>query len=304
MAFSPKSRKVPKARIKEQVLDAARILELEPYLDRKPRELSGGQRQRVAMGRAIVRHPHAFLMDEPLSNLDAKLRVQMRVEIADIQRALGVTTIYVTHDQTEAMPLGDRVAVIERGVLQQVATPQELYARPANLVVAGFIGSPAMNLIEAKLERTDSEGAVVVFGDHKLPVGAETFSENPKLEGYVGKDVVLGIRPESIEDTAFVTGAARRAELDVTITLREELGSEVDVHFEMGVPKLTVVELQAGDPAASDGDVVTTSLSPTFAARLDHRTAFKEGERAKVFVDLTSMHFFDPQTRERIEAPA
>ena len=300
MAFSLKYRKVPKARIKEQVHEAARILELEPYLHRKPRELSGGQRQRVAMGRAIVRQPRAFLMDEPLSNLDAKLRVQMRAEIAGIQRALGVTTIYVTHDQTEAMTLGDRVAVLQHGVLQQVATPQELYARPSNLVVAGFIGSPAMNLVEATLERTD-DGAAVVFGEHKLPIGADRFAENPRLEGYLDRNIVLGIRPENIEDTAFVTGTASTAELEVTIKLREELGSEVDVHFEMGVPKLTV-EPETGTPTSSDGNVSATVLAPTFVARLDHRTRVKEGERARVHVDLAALHFFDPQTRMRIGA--
>jgi multiple sugar transport system ATP-binding protein len=299
MAFSLKYRKVPKARIKEQVLEAARILELEPYLDRKPRELSGGQRQRVAMGRAIVRHPHAFLMDEPLSNLDAKLRVQMRAEIAAIQRSLDVTTIYVTHDQTEAMTLGDRVAVMERGVLQQVATPQELYERPGNLVVASFIGSPAMNLIEAKLSRTD-DGSVMDFGEHTLPVASDAFSRFPTLESYVGKEVVVGIRPESIEDTAFVTGMDQRAELEVTIKLREELGSEVDVRFEMGVPKLILTELESLPPAASEEEAIARTLSSTFVARLDHRTRVKEGERARLQVDLGALHFFDPRTRERI----
>ncbi|HUZ53297.1 MAG TPA: sn-glycerol-3-phosphate ABC transporter ATP-binding protein UgpC, partial [Streptosporangiaceae bacterium] len=189
MAFSLKYRRVAKAEIRQRVAEAARILELEPYLQRKPRQLSGGQRQRVAMGRAIVRQPRAFLMDEPLSNLDAKLRVQMRAEIAQLQRSLGTTTIYVTHDQTEAMTLGTRVAVISGGVLQQVAAPQELYRRPANLFVAGFIGSPPMNLIDATLKRGsaagDDAGPVVVFGPHRLAIPAEVIAAHPAFERYL-----------------------------------------------------------------------------------------------------------------------
>jgi multiple sugar transport system ATP-binding protein len=300
MAFSLKYRKVPKAEIRKQVEETARILELEPYLQRKPRELSGGQRQRVAMGRAIVRQPRAFLMDEPLSNLDAKLRVQMRAEIAGLQRSLGVTTIYVTHDQTEAMTLGDRVAVMQQGVLQQVATPQELYRDPANLVVAGFIGSPAMNLVEARLERGDG-GVAAVFGSHRLTVRPETFRERRKLEDYVGRTVVLGVRPENLEDAAFVHAPDSDAVLEVTINLREELGSEVNVHCDMGVPTLVVgVEGEAHsatDPAETDG---APPLIPTFVARLDQRTAVQEGAKARVHVDLEALHFFDSDTGDRI----
>ena len=186
IAFSLKYRKIAKSEVRRRVAEAARILELEPYLQRKPRQLSGGQRQRVAMGRAIVRQPRAFLMDEPLSNLDAKLRVQMRAEIAQLQRSLGTTTIYVTHDQIEAMTLGTRVAVISGGLLQQVAAPQELYTRPANLFVAGFIGSPPMNLIDAKLERGE-DGPAVVFGGHRLLVPPEVAAEHPALEQYLGR---------------------------------------------------------------------------------------------------------------------
>src|SRR6266851_7853423 len=190
MAFSLKYRRTGKDEIRRRVREAARILELEPYLGRKPRQLSGGQRQRVAMGRAIVRQPRAFLMDEPLSNLDAKLRVQMRAEIARLQRTLGVTTIYVTHDQVEAMTLGTRVAVIRHGVLQQVAPPQELYRQPANVFVAGFIGSPAMNLLTARLERADS-GPEVTFGQHRLHIPAQTIRERNGLERYLGRQLVI-----------------------------------------------------------------------------------------------------------------
>ena len=220
MAFSLKYRKaVSKAEVRKRVDEAARILELEPYLERKPRQLSGGQRQRVAMGRAIVRQPRAFLMDEPLSNLDAKLRVQMRAEIAQLQRSLATTTIYVTHDQTEAMTLGSRVAVLQHGVLQQVAPPQELYRHPANLFVAGFIGSPPMNLIDARLERagdgpSGASGPQVVFGGCRLAIPAQVMAERPALDRYLGQDIVLGIRPEHLADAALLRdmdeGRARR----------------------------------------------------------------------------------------------
>ncbi len=201
IAFGLKVRKTPKAEIKKRVEEAARILGLDEILGKKPRALSGGQRQRVAMGRAIVREPRAFLMDEPLSNLDAKLRVQTRAEISRIQSELGVTTIYVTHDQVEAMTMGDRVAVMRKGELQQVASPQELYDRPVNLFVGGFIGSPAMNLVEATLERTNG-GLCMALGDQRLPLGDDVLSPRPELKSYVGKPVVLGIRPESLEDAA------------------------------------------------------------------------------------------------------
>ena len=235
MGFSLKYRKTPKQEIRRRVDEAARILELEELLGRKPRQLSGGQRQRVAMGRAIVRQPRAFLMDEPLSNLDAKLRVQMRAEIARLQRSLGVTTIYVTHDQTEAMTLGSRVAVLRHGVLQQVASPQELYRRPANLFVAGFIGSPAMNLIEATLERggdSGTGGPQVIFGTHRLRVPDGVIRQHPALEKYLGRTVVTGIRPEHLEDAALVPGAEPASVIEVSVELREELGAEVNAQLE------------------------------------------------------------------------
>jgi multiple sugar transport system ATP-binding protein len=297
MAFSLKYRKTPRPEIRRRVEEAARILELEQLLARKPRQLSGGQRQRVAMGRAIVRQPRAFLMDEPLSNLDAKLRVQMRAEIARLQRSLGVTTIYVTHDQTEAMTLGHRVAVLRHGVLQQVAPPQELYLRPANVFVASFIGSPAMNLIEAILE----PGPCACFGPHRLTVGERAVREHPALEGYLGRKVILGIRPEHLEDAALAPGAAPGSVIDVQVELREELGSEVDVHCKVGVEPLhpeTPDELE--DPGAD----AAAPLAATVVARLDPRTALAEGQTAKVAVDVGALHFFDPGTGASLRSPA
>jgi multiple sugar transport system ATP-binding protein len=300
MAFSLKYRRaVPKAEVKKRVSDAARILELEPFLDRKPRQLSGGQRQRVAMGRAIVRQPRAFLMDEPLSNLDAKLRVQMRAEIAQLQRSLGTTTIYVTHDQTEAMTLGSRVAVLNQGVLQQIASPQEMYRNPANLFVAGFIGSPPMNLIDAKLERgsagsagPDSSagsaspaGPQVVFGSHRLGIPAQVMADRAGLERYLGRDIVLGVRPEHLSDAALMRDADGESVIELPVRLREELGSDVQIHCGIGA-----VAHQEG--AAAD-DV--SSLA-TLVARMDPQTALAEGQNARVHVETTKLHFFDPET--------
>jgi multiple sugar transport system ATP-binding protein len=291
MAFSLKYRKIAKSEIRLRVAEAARILELEPYLQRKPRQLSGGQRQRVAMGRAIVRQPRAFLMDEPLSNLDAKLRVQMRAEIAQLQRSLRTTTIYVTHDQTEAMTLGTRVAVLQGGVAQQVAAPKELYRRPANLFVAGFIGSPPMNLIDARLERDDNGGncPAVTFGGYRLLVPPEVVAEHPALERYLGRDVVLGIRPESIQDAALVHDADARATIEVPVRLREELGSEVHIHAAIGT---------AAHVSGAESDDVR-SLA-TMVARMDPRTEIREGQTARVQVDTAGLHFFDPVSGESI----
>ncbi len=299
MAFSLKYRKTPKPEIRRRVDEAARILELTELLARKPRQLSGGQRQRVAMGRAIVRQPRAFLMDEPLSNLDAKLRVQMRAEIAKLQRSLGVTTIYVTHDQTEAMTLGSRVAVLRHGVLQQVAAPQELYQRPANLFVAGFIGSPAMNLIEARLAPGDG-GPEAVFGPHRLPVPAAVLREHAALDRYLGRTVVLGIRPEHLEDAALVPDAAPESVLDVTVELREELGAEVNAHCTVGVPPVQVAGVAIGDTEPDAAEIEEVPQIPALIARLDPRTAIREGQPARVHVDLSSLHFFDPETGDSL----
>ena len=295
MAFSLKYRKTPKPEIRRRVEEAARILELDELLSRKPRQLSGGQRQRVAMGRAIVRQPRAFLMDEPLSNLDAKLRVQMRAEIAKLQRSLGVTTIYVTHDQTEAMTLGSRVAVLRHGVLQQAASPQVLYRRPANLFVAGFIGSPAMNLIEATLERADG-GPEVIFGTHRLRVPESVVREHPDLEKYLGRKVVVGIRPEHLEDAALVPDGRPESVLDVSVELREELGAEVNAHCTVGVPPLQVAAVAIGDSEPDAAEIEEVPQIPAIIARLDPRTGIREGERARIHVDLDSLHFFDPDT--------
>jgi multiple sugar transport system ATP-binding protein len=304
MGFSLKYRKTPKQEIRRRVDEAARILELEELLGRKPRQLSGGQRQRVAMGRAIVRQPRAFLMDEPLSNLDAKLRVQMRAEIARLQRSLGVTTIYVTHDQTEAMTLGSRVAVLRHGVLQQVASPQELYRRPANLFVAGFIGSPAMNLIEATLERggggSGTGGPQVVFGSHRLRVPDGVIRQHRALEKYLGRTVVTGIRPEHLEDAALVPGAEPESVIEVSVELREELGAEVNAHCTVGVPPLQVAAVAIGDSEPDAAEIEEVPQIPAIIARLDPRTAIREGERARVHVDLDSLHFFDPDSGDSL----
>ncbi len=288
MAFSLKYRKaVSKAELRERVTEAARILELEPYLERKPRQLSGGQRQRVAMGRAIVRQPRAFLMDEPLSNLDAKLRVQMRAEIAQLQRSLAITTIYVTHDQTEAMTLGSRVAVLQGGVLQQIAPPSELYRDPANLFVAGFIGSPPMNLIDARLERggNGAAGPVVSFGGYRLGVPAQVLAERPGLERYLNEKIVLGIRPEHLSDAALRYDADEASVLELPVRLREELGSDVQIHCAIGS---ATHQSQTATP-----DVASLA---TLVARMDPATALAEGQDARVHVNTARLHFFDPGT--------
>jgi multiple sugar transport system ATP-binding protein len=293
MAFSLKYRRaVSKAEVKKRVDEAARILELEPYLDRRPRQLSGGQRQRVAMGRAIVRQPRAFLMDEPLSNLDAKLRVQMRAEIAQLQRSLGTTTIYVTHDQTEAMTLGSRVAVLQHGVLQQIASPQQLYQNPCNLFVAGFIGSPPMNLIDAKLARggDGQDGPHVVFGGHRLAIPARVMAERPGLDRYLDRDVVVGVRPEHLSDAALKRDIDTTSVLDLPVRLREDLGSDVQIHCGIG---------SAAHHAEAAQDV--TSLA-TLVARMDPQTALAEGQIAKIHVETTRLHFFDPDSGLAIRA--
>jgi multiple sugar transport system ATP-binding protein len=288
MAFALKIRKMPSAERDRKVRDTAKILGIGELLDRKPKALSGGQRQRVAMGRAIVREPLAFLMDEPLSNLDAKLRVQMRAEISRIQSDLGTTTVYVTHDQTEAMTMGDRVAVLRGGVLQQVDAPQSLYDRPANLFVAGFIGSPAMNLVEATLAR-DGDTLVVRFGPHRLAVDPGLVAERPALQGFVDRDVVLGIRPEDLADVALGVDPPTDRRLEVTVDLREALGSEVLVHFPADATTvITDDERELADDPDAD---VQRSL---FVARLDPRTRAEEGETVTLAVDTARVHFFDP----------
>ena len=301
LAFGLKLRKMGKDEIDRRVREAASILGLAEYIEKKPRALSGGQRQRVAMGRAIVREPQAFLMDEPLSNLDAKLRVQTRSEIGRIQRNLGVTTIYVTHDQVEAMTMGDRVAVIRKGVLQQVDPPQTLYDKPVNLFVAGFIGSPAMNLADGQLTRSNGSLAVT-FGPHTLAVDERAMQERPGLKAHEGKPVIVGIRPEDIEDAALETGAPADRRLTATIELREALGSDVVAHFGSGVPQVLTQdtkELMADVVRVDEAEVeaaVAEQEQSTFIARLDAETRVKEGASAEFVVDTRKLHFFDPET--------
>ena len=298
IAFSLKLHKVPKAEIDKRVHDAARILDLEPYLKRKPKALSGGQRQRVAMGRAIVRQPSAFLMDEPLSNLDAKLRVQMRAEISELQRSLGVTTIYVTHDQVEAMTMGDRVAVMRKGELQQAAEPQELYDHPVNLFVAGFIGSPAMNMLEATLRR-DNGTMTVVTGSQEIVLSPETQRQRPALQRYEGRELVLGIRPEDLEDHQLAGETAHGGTLNGTVTLREALGAEIMVHFSVDAPPAftaDVKELAEDVGDAERAEVHARESSAVLVGRFGARSRVKPGEQVDVAVDTRQLHFFDVES--------
>ena len=293
IGFGLQLRKVPKAELNKRVEDAAQILGLTEYLDRKPRNLSGGQRQRVAMGRAIVRQPQAFLMDEPLSNLDAKLRVQMRAEIGRLQRDLGVTTIYVTHDQTEAMTLGHRVAVMKKGVLQQIAAPQELYDRPTNLFVAGFIGSPAMNFLSGVLGRGDDGSYVVALGPEILQIPEALIRARPGLAAFVDQPVIVGIRPEEMEDAA-LGGSAPGRSLSCIAELVEPLGSDLMVHLSVAVPPpaghgdLAELAKDAGDLPQMHED------RSTIVARFNPRSSVSEGEKTVVAVAVEQLHFFDP----------
>ena len=298
IAFGLKLRKEKKAEIDTRVNEAARILGLDPFLKRKPRALSGGQRQRVAMGRAIVRRPQAFLMDEPLSNLDAKLRVQTRAEIARIQDDLGVTTIYVTHDQIEAMTMGDRVAVMRKGQLQQVAAPQELYDRPVNLFVGGFIGSPAMNLVETTLEASNGTLHALV-GNERLALSSELLDQRPALKGFEGKLVVLGIRPEDLEDAAIETDAPSDRRLRGKVELTEALGSEIMVHIGVGArPALTEEVRELAEEVGDERAVAESEEEErtTMVGRFSPRSQVKEGDSLEMVVDTTSLHFFDPET--------
>jgi multiple sugar transport system ATP-binding protein len=266
-------------------------------LPKKPRTLSGGQRQRVAMGRAIVREPRAFLMDEPLSNLDAKLRVEMRAEIARLQRELEVTTIYVTHDQVEAMTLGDRVAIMRDGVLQQVDAPQRLYDRPRNLFVAEFIGSPAMNLVGADLSRSNG-GLAAKFGGTELKVGERVLSNRPSLERFAGRRLILGIRPEDLEDAALAGGAPDGQRLSAVVDIREDMGSEVFAHFGVDAKAVAGEDVKAavGEEAAE----VAEAKGNVWVARLDRETTSSEGGNVVLLVDTGRLHFFDPETGDAI----
>jgi multiple sugar transport system ATP-binding protein len=285
IGFGMRLRRTPKPEVKRRVGDAAHILALFDYLDRKPAGLSGGQRQRVAIGRAMVREPQAFLMDEPLSNLDAKLRVQMRAELARLHEQLGTTIVYVTHDQVEAMTLGDRVAVLRDGVLQQLDTPQVLFHHPANLFVAGFIGSPAMNLVEATVA-----GDQLSFGGHRLPVPA-----GAKLETGKGGSVILGIRPSDFED-ADVWRDERRPVIEVTADVVEDLGSEAHVLFTVESPTVQVEGVAEDPEAGSPIPLVAAEGTSVFTAAVDARTAARSGRRVRLSVNPSRFHFFDRDT--------
>jgi multiple sugar transport system ATP-binding protein len=297
MAFGLKLRGMKKDRRGERVNGAAKTLGLDEVLPKKPRTLSGGQRQRVAMGRAIVREPRAFLMDEPLSNLDAKLRVEMRAEIARLQRELNVTTVYVTHDQVEAMTLGDRVAIMRDGLLQQVAKPQELYDRPRNLFVAEFIGSPAMNLIGVDLALSN-DNVVAKFGDNALEVDERVLLKRPGLVAFEGKRIILGIRPEDLEDAAFSGEAPAGRRLSALVDIREDMGSEVYIHFGVAGKAVRGEDVRAavGEEAAAVAEV----KGNVWVARVDRDTNAQEEGEVELVVDTTRLHFFDPETGDAI----
>ena len=318
MGFALKLRKMDKSEISRRVDEAARILSIERFLDRKPKALSGGQRQRVALGRAIVREPKAFLMDEPLSNLDAKLRVQMRTEIAKLHNRIGTTTIYVTHDQTEAMTMAERIVLLKDGEVQQVASPQVMYNHPKNVFVAGFIGSPAMNFFRARLEEHNGTMAVS-FGRTRIPLGREVVSEadgrGVDLGSYAGKDVILGIRPEHMEDarvdeTAAVSNAEESA-LEIEPQVIESMGSEKYVHF--GLPKEQVAHPRseemtyAGNTGEADGDTggeagggSADEPGDMMVARVSAESRAHRGEKMRLAIDASKIHLFDPESEETI----
>jgi multiple sugar transport system ATP-binding protein len=285
LGFGLKLRKTPKDERARRVMDVARILGLDPLMERKPSELSGGQRQRVAMGRAMVREPKAFLMDEPLSNLDAKLRVQMRAQFAKLHDRLRTTTVYVTHDQVEAMTLGQRVAVLRDGVLQQVDTPQRIYHRPANLFVAAFIGSPPMNLLHATVE-----GGVVRFAGFEIPL-----QDEPALDRLDGRELILGIRPPDLED-ADLWSSPGLPVIEVVADVTEELGSEVNVLFTVDAPPVETDETIAATEEESEIPLLVEERRAILCARVDPRTSCVPGARIRLAVDPRRFHYFDPET--------
>jgi len=302
LAFGLQLRKTPKDEIKRRVDEAAQMLGLEQYLKRKPGALSGGQRQRVAMGRAIVREPQAFLMDEPLSNLDAKLRVSMRASLNQLHERLGVTTVYVTHDQVEAMTLGDRVAVLRDGRLQQVDNPQTLFESPVNLFVAGFIGSPAMNFATAELIRDD--GPAVTFAGFKLAVPPDTFEAKHGLADYFGKQVILGIRPSDFEDASLTS--ARWGTMAVTAGVTEELGSEIHVMFTIDAPPVEHAAIVHAAETSEDADEAVTALvggKSLWTARVSKESRIRHGSPVELSVDTRYLQFFDPASGLSIGHP-
>ena len=297
LGFALKMRKVDKPEIERRVGEAARVLGIEDLLDRKPRVLSGGQRQRVALGRAIVREPNAFLMDEPLSNLDAKLRVRMRTEIRKLHNRIGTTTIYVTHDQTEAMTMAERIVLLRGGVIQQVAPPQVMYEWPANVFVAGFIGSPAMNFIRAHLKK-DNGSLFAIFGNTWVPLPRRRRWRNEDLGHYVDREVVLGIRPEHIWDARLAQNAETPAILDVKTQVIESMGNEKYLYFELpeGLSARTqsIAELEAAVGTLEEG------LGEMLVARVSPEIGAGEGEKVRLVVDTSKVYLFDPKTEEAI----
>jgi multiple sugar transport system ATP-binding protein len=301
LAFGLQQRKTPKDEIKRRVADVAKMLGLDEYLKRKPAALSGGQRQRVAMGRAIVREPQAFLMDEPLSNLDAKLRVSMRASLSQLHERLGVTTVYVTHDQVEAMTLGQRVCVLRDGKLQQVDTPQTLFNSPVNLFVAGFIGSPAMNFAAAQLVRDG--GPAVTFAGHKLAVTDKLLTSRPGLDNYFGREVILGVRPSDFEDAALAEPAWGRMPIQVSVT--EELGSEIHVIFAIDAPPVQHASITEARSDDGDDEAIPLADNKTlWTARVAARSEIRPSSAATLAVDTANLQFFDPATGLAIGHPA
>jgi multiple sugar transport system ATP-binding protein len=302
LAFGLQLRKTPKEEIKRRVDEAAKMLGLEQYLKRKPAALSGGQRQRVAMGRAIVREPQAFLMDEPLSNLDAKLRVSMRASLNQLHERLGVTTVYVTHDQVEAMTLGHRVCVLRDGRLQQVDTPQTLFEAPVNLFVAGFIGSPAMNFVTAELVRDD--GPAVTFAGYRLAVPSGVMEAKSGLAEYFGKQVILGIRPSDFEDASLADGNWSTMRVSTGVT--EELGSEIHVIFTIDAPPVEHASIAQATETREDEDEATAALvggKSLWTARVSARSRVRPGQPIELGVDTNNLHFFDPSSGLSIGHP-
>ena len=290
MAFSLKLRKLPKDEIDQKVKEAAKTLEISELLDRKPKALSGGQRQRVAMGRAIVRNPQAFLMDEPLSNLDAKLRVQMRAELGQLHTQLQTTTLYVTHDQVEAMTMGDRVAVIRKGELQQIDTPREIYSNPKNIFVAGFIGSPSMNFVYANVK--GKKGSIELsFGDDKIAYNGPNLD---KLREFENTEIVMGIRPEAFEDSNYANKTEFSESMKVTVSLLEQLGSDSYIHFYKDIKPVQTDAIE--EILADEGeDLSVLGDNTKFIARINPNSSVVEGENIELKVDPSKLHFFEPE---------
>ena len=295
MAFSLKLRKLPKDEIEQKVKEAAKTLEISELLDRKPKALSGGQRQRVAMGRAIVRNPQAFLMDEPLSNLDAKLRVQMRAELGQLHTQLQTTTLYVTHDQVEAMTMGDRVAVIRKGELQQIDTPREIYLKPKNIFVAGFIGSPSMNFVYANVG-VNKSSIQLNFGNDQIEYKGEKLGE---LKAFENKEIVMGIRPEAFEDGNYANASEFSESIKVSVSLLEQLGSDSYIHFYKDIKPVQTEAIE--EILADEGeDISVLGDNTKFIARINPNSTVVEGKEIDLKIDPSKLHFFDPETGDAI----